>query len=200
MGEDVGVGLLAGSNTTSGVPIEHLDYRYVGECKNSKELEKILNVLRWVMVDFNIWILFSFLQVLCKDLIFIKFSLPHMAEVEVACIQRHHLEIMHFILNACFSWKMQDWGPISFMNATTYICMVKLLRDVSLKIWVITKVIYLVLKKCLIKKEFCRFDLKNVSNIKKNKFPRVQWKKFKCRRDVDIDASAKRTARLQTLA
>ena len=46
MGEDVGVGLLAGSNTTSGVPIEHLDYRYVGECKNSKELEKILKVLR----------------------------------------------------------------------------------------------------------------------------------------------------------
>ena len=49
------------------------------------------------------------------------------------------------------------------------------------------------------KKELCQFDLKNVSNIKK-KFPRVQWKKFKCRREVDIDASAKRTARLQTLA
>ncbi|XP_078383577.1 sperm-associated antigen 1-like [Oculina patagonica] len=46
MGEDVGSGLLAGSNTTSGVPIEHLDYGYVGECKNSKELEKILKVLR----------------------------------------------------------------------------------------------------------------------------------------------------------
>lgn len=46
MGEDVGSGLLEGSNTTSGVPIEHLDYRYVGECKNSKELEKILKVLR----------------------------------------------------------------------------------------------------------------------------------------------------------
>lgn len=102
MGEDVGVGLLAGSNTTSGVPIEHLDYRYVGECKNSKELEKILKVLRWVMVDFNIWILFSFLQVLCKDLIFIKFSLPCMAEVEVACIQRHHVEIMYFIDKCLF--------------------------------------------------------------------------------------------------
>ena len=46
MGEDVGAGLLAGSNTTSGVPIEHLDYGYVRECKNSKELEKILKVLR----------------------------------------------------------------------------------------------------------------------------------------------------------
>ena len=49
------------------------------------------------------------------------------------------------------------------------------------------------------KKELCQFDLKNVSNIKK-KFPRVQCKKIKCRREVDIDASAKRTARLQTLA
>lgn len=49
MGEDVGPGLLAGSNTASGVPIEHLDYGYVGECKNSKELEKILKVLRWVV-------------------------------------------------------------------------------------------------------------------------------------------------------
>lgn len=52
MGEDVGAGLLAGSNTTSGVPIEHLDYTYVNECKNGKELEKILKVLRWVVVDF----------------------------------------------------------------------------------------------------------------------------------------------------
>lgn len=44
MGEDVGV--LEGSHTKSGVPIEHLDYRYIGQCKNGKELEKILKVLR----------------------------------------------------------------------------------------------------------------------------------------------------------
>lgn len=43
MGEDVGV--LEGSQTKSGVPIEHLDYRYIGQCKNGKELEKILKVL-----------------------------------------------------------------------------------------------------------------------------------------------------------
>ena len=52
MGEDVGSGLLAGSNTTSGVPIEHLDYGYVGECENSKELEKILKVLRLVVAQY----------------------------------------------------------------------------------------------------------------------------------------------------
>lgn len=52
MGEDVGSGLLAGSNTTSGVPIEHLDYGYVRECKNSKELEKILKVLRLVVAQY----------------------------------------------------------------------------------------------------------------------------------------------------
>ena len=48
MGEDIGTGLLEGCPTKSGVPIEHLDYRYIGECKNGKELEKILRVLRWV--------------------------------------------------------------------------------------------------------------------------------------------------------
>lgn len=45
MGEDIGVGLLEGSQTKSGIPIEHLDYRYVEQCKNGKELEKILKVL-----------------------------------------------------------------------------------------------------------------------------------------------------------
>ncbi|KAK2556998.1 hypothetical protein P5673_020844 [Acropora cervicornis] len=44
MGEDIGV--LEGSHTKSGVPIEHLDYRYIEQCKNGKELEKILKVLR----------------------------------------------------------------------------------------------------------------------------------------------------------
>ncbi len=47
LGEDVGPGLLGGSNTT--VPIKYLDYGYVGECKNSKELENILKVLRWLV-------------------------------------------------------------------------------------------------------------------------------------------------------
>lgn len=42
----MGTGLLEGSHTKSGVPIEHLDYRYVGDCKNAKELENILRVLR----------------------------------------------------------------------------------------------------------------------------------------------------------
>lgn len=46
MGEDMGVGVLGGSQTKSGVPIEHLDYRYIEECNNGKELEKILKVLR----------------------------------------------------------------------------------------------------------------------------------------------------------
>lgn len=46
MGEDVGLGVLEGSHTKSGVPIEHLDYRYIEQCKNGKELEKILKVLR----------------------------------------------------------------------------------------------------------------------------------------------------------
>ena len=45
MGEDFGSGLLEGSHTTSGVPIEHLDYGYIEKCTNSKELEKILRVL-----------------------------------------------------------------------------------------------------------------------------------------------------------
>ena len=46
MGEDMGTGLLEASHTKSGVPIEHLDYRYVEGCNNGKELEKILKVLR----------------------------------------------------------------------------------------------------------------------------------------------------------
>lgn len=46
MGEDFGSGLLEGSSTTSGVPIEHLDYGYIGKCTKGKELEKILKVLR----------------------------------------------------------------------------------------------------------------------------------------------------------
>ena len=37
-----GMGTAAGSD----VPIEHLDYGYISKCKNSKELEKILKVLR----------------------------------------------------------------------------------------------------------------------------------------------------------
>lgn len=46
MGEDFSSGLLEGSSTTSGVPIEHLDYGYIEKCSKSKELEKILRVLR----------------------------------------------------------------------------------------------------------------------------------------------------------
>ncbi|CAH3194909.1 unnamed protein product [Porites evermanni] len=46
MVEDMGTGLLEDSHTKSGIPIEHLDYRYVEGCKNAKELEKILKVLR----------------------------------------------------------------------------------------------------------------------------------------------------------
>ncbi|CAH3162104.1 unnamed protein product [Pocillopora meandrina] len=46
MGEDFSSGLLEGSPTTSGVPIEHLDYGYIEKCSKSKELEKILRVLR----------------------------------------------------------------------------------------------------------------------------------------------------------
>lgn len=33
--------------TESGVPIDHLDYTYVSNCKNAKEVEKILRVLRY---------------------------------------------------------------------------------------------------------------------------------------------------------
>lgn len=32
MGEDFGSGLLEGSSTTSGIPIEHLDYGYIEKC------------------------------------------------------------------------------------------------------------------------------------------------------------------------
>lgn len=46
MGEDFSSGLLEGSSTTSGVPLEHLDYGYIEKCSKSKELEKILRVLR----------------------------------------------------------------------------------------------------------------------------------------------------------
>ena len=49
MVEDMGTGLLEDSHTKSGIPIEHLDYRYVEGCKNAKELEKILKVLRYVI-------------------------------------------------------------------------------------------------------------------------------------------------------
>ena len=33
--------------TETGVPIDHLDYTYVRNCKNTKEVEKILRVLRY---------------------------------------------------------------------------------------------------------------------------------------------------------
>ena len=33
-------------NSTIDVPIEHLDYGYVGKCKNARELERILEILR----------------------------------------------------------------------------------------------------------------------------------------------------------
>ena len=33
--------------TETGVPIDHLDYTYVRNCKNIKEVEKILRVLRY---------------------------------------------------------------------------------------------------------------------------------------------------------
>ena len=48
MVEDMGTGVLEDSHTKSGIPIEHLDYQYVEGCKNAKELEKILKVLRYV--------------------------------------------------------------------------------------------------------------------------------------------------------
>lgn len=35
--------------TESGVPIDHLDYGYVRSCKDVKEVEKILKVLRYVV-------------------------------------------------------------------------------------------------------------------------------------------------------
>lgn len=38
--------LLGGSGETGGVPVEHMDYDYISESSNVKELEKILKALR----------------------------------------------------------------------------------------------------------------------------------------------------------
>lgn len=35
--------------TTSGIPVAHLDYNYIGKCSNGPELEKILKVLRLII-------------------------------------------------------------------------------------------------------------------------------------------------------
>ena len=34
------------AKSSSDIPIEHLDYAYVRECKNAAEVEKILTILR----------------------------------------------------------------------------------------------------------------------------------------------------------
>ena len=44
MAEGWNLGMAAGTD----VPVENLDYRYIGECKNAREVEKILEVLRFV--------------------------------------------------------------------------------------------------------------------------------------------------------
>ena len=31
------------------VPLEHLDYGYIGDCKDATEVEKLLNILRYVI-------------------------------------------------------------------------------------------------------------------------------------------------------
>ena len=50
-----------GTAAGSDVPIAHLDYGYVKECTNAKELEKIITVLRSVVfikqfLQFNVYI------------------------------------------------------------------------------------------------------------------------------------------------
>lgn len=35
--------------TTSGIPVSHLDYNYIGKCSDGAELEKILKVLRLII-------------------------------------------------------------------------------------------------------------------------------------------------------
>jgi hypothetical protein len=42
MATGLNLGLAAGTD----IPVEHLDYGYVGECRNAKEVEKILQILR----------------------------------------------------------------------------------------------------------------------------------------------------------
>ena len=37
------LGMAAGTD----IPVEHLDYDYIEECKNAREVEKILDILRW---------------------------------------------------------------------------------------------------------------------------------------------------------
>ena len=48
--------------TETGVPIEHLDYSYVRNCKNVKEVEKILRVLRYDYTTNTCSILNTFVQ------------------------------------------------------------------------------------------------------------------------------------------
>ncbi len=38
--------MASGYGQGTDVPIEHLDYGYVGQCSDSRELEKILKLLR----------------------------------------------------------------------------------------------------------------------------------------------------------
>ena len=40
-----------GSAAGTDIPIEHLDYDYVGKCSSASELEEILKALRWVAVS-----------------------------------------------------------------------------------------------------------------------------------------------------
>lgn len=35
-----------GTVSGTGIPVEHLDYDYVGKCKDTRELEEIVKVLR----------------------------------------------------------------------------------------------------------------------------------------------------------
>jgi hypothetical protein len=41
------------------IPIEFLSYEYIGECKKSKELERIVRILRYVTVYIFIYIICS---------------------------------------------------------------------------------------------------------------------------------------------
>lgn len=40
------MGMVAGTD----VPVEHLDYGYVGKCKDARELEEIVKILRRVLL------------------------------------------------------------------------------------------------------------------------------------------------------
>ena len=43
-------GLVSGTD----IPIEHLDYDYIGKCTKSSEVEKLLKILRYNL-DLDVW-------------------------------------------------------------------------------------------------------------------------------------------------